>query len=405
MSGVKDMPGMFTVNRPEIQLLLSCARTTLDSCGAERIRGLLREEIDWTYLLSTADRHRVVPLLYRSLNATNPEVVPAEVMGRLRERFFANGQRNLLMTGKMFEILDALEERKIPAIPYKGPVLATAVYGNLALREFGDLDFLLDDKDVMKAKDVLTSLGYEQWDPLSRAQEAAFLRYERQYEFARDDGTLVELQWKVTPRYFPFSLGYEQVRKHTSSISLGGRTIENFSPEDLLLTLCVHGPVHSWSRLGWICDVAELVRASGEMDWERLIERADASNSKRMLLLGLFLASQLLGVELEATVLRQARADKVIEALADEVREMLLSDSSPEQEGILEGVVFRRFQFRVIERPRYKLRYCVHRAATPSLREWRALPLPAALFPFYRVLRPTLLMWKLALRLAKRPFE
>jgi len=392
---------MGTVKRPEIQLLLCCASTSPNPIRVERIRALLQQEIDWTYLLRTAGRHGVAPLLYRSLNATNAEVVPEDVMGQLRERFYANSRRNLLLTGKLLEILDALEERKIPAIPYKGPVLATFAYGNLALREFGDLDLMLKDKDVLEAKEVLTSLGYQPRDRLTRAQEAAFLRYERQYEFSRDDGTAVELQWKVTPAYFSFPLDYEYVWERTVPVSLGGRTVQTFSPEDLLLILCVHGPVHCWASLRWVCDVAELVRASGKMDWERLIERASTFNSKRMLLLGLFLANQLLGMDLETKILREARADAAVEALAEDVRERMLSESSTAQ-GILEGAVFRGFHLRVIERLRDKMRYCAHRAVTPSLREWRALPLPAVLFPFYRVLRPTLLTGKLGLRLAKR---
>jgi hypothetical protein len=389
------------INRPENQLLLCCARTTLDPGIADQIRSLLREEIDWAYLLRTSGRHGVAPLLYRSLNATNTEGVPQDVMGRLRERFHTNSRRNLFLTAKLLEILDALEERDIPALPYKGPVLATFAYGNLAHREFSDLDLLLNDKDILKAKEVLSSLGYRPRDQMTEAQEAAFLRYERQYEFASADGTMVELQWEVTPRYFSFPLDHEYARERAVSVSLGGRTVQTFSPEDLLLILCVHGPVHCWSRLGWICDVAELVQASGGLDWERLIGRASAFNSKRMLLLGLYLANQLLGMDLEMKIMREALADAAVEALTADVCERLLSEF-PTAEGILEGFVFRSFQLRVIERLRDKLRYCAHRAITPSLREWRALPLPAVLFPFYRVLRPTLLTGKLGMRLAKR---
>ena len=388
-----------TVNRPEIQLLLSCAQTSQDAARDDRIRALIRQEIDWTYLLRTAGRQGVAPLLYRSLNAT--EGVPKDVLDRLRERFHANSRRNLFLSGKLLEILDALEEREIPALPYKGPVLATAAYGSLGLREFSDLDILLDDKDVLEAKAVLTSLGYQPRDHMTGAQEAAFLRYERQYEFAHDDGTMVELQWKVTPRYFLFPLDHEHVWERSVPTSLGGRTVQTFSPEDLLLVLCVHGSVHCWARLGWVCDVAELVRKSGEIDWERLVERASAFSGRRMLLLGLFLANQLLNVDLEPDILRQARVDKAVEALSEDVRERLLSEA-PDPEGILEGSAFRGFHFRVIEGLRGKLRYCAHRVATPTLWERRLLPLPAVLFPLYRVLRPILLTGKFVSRLAKR---
>jgi hypothetical protein len=396
--GVVSASGV--VDRPENELLLCCARTNRNLLSDDRISELVCEEIDWTYLLRTASRHRIAPLLFRSLDASYREAVPEDVMSWLQERFHANSRRNLLLTRDLFGILDALEERNIPAIPYKGPVLATVAYGNLALREFGDLDLLLDVEDVLKAKEVLISLGYRPRAQMTEAQEVAFLRYERQYEFARDDGAMVELQWKVTPGYFPFPLDHRYAWERTIPVSLGGRTVRTFSPEDLLLVLCVHGPVHCWGRLGLICDIAELVRASGDLDWERLVRRASALESKRMLLLGLFLANQLLDTNLDATVLREVRADATVEELAGEVRERLFSEEADSQ-GILEGTAFRGFHLRTIEGIQEKLRYCVHRAVTPTLWEWRLLPLPAAFFPFYHVLRPILLTGKLGLRLAQ----
>ena len=399
--GRDSMSGIRTINRPEVQLLLCCAQTTQDPVREDRIGALLRREIDWTYLLVTASRHGVAPLLYRSLNAADTKGVPQDVLELLRERIYANSRRNLFLSGKLLEILDALEEREISALPYKGPVLATAAYGNLGLREFSDLDLLLDDEDVLEAREVLASLGYQPRDRMTGAQGAAFLRYERQYEFAHDDGTMVELQWRVTPRYFSFPLDHEYVLERSVPVALGGRTVQTFSPEDLLLVLCVHGSVHCWSRLGWVCDIAELVRTSGEMDWERLVERAGTFGGRRMLLLGLFLANHLLGLELEPYIVRQARSDKTVEALAKDVCERLLSEV-PDPQGILEGSAFRSFHFRVIEGSRGKLRYCAHRVATPTLWERRLVPLPAVLFPFYRVLRPILLIGKFGSRLAKR---
>ena len=56
----------------EKDLLLCCARTTMDADSAARIRVLLRDDIDWSALLQTALRHGVMPLLYRSLSTYLP---------------------------------------------------------------------------------------------------------------------------------------------------------------------------------------------------------------------------------------------------------------------------------------------------------------------------------------------
>jgi hypothetical protein len=61
--------------RPEEDLLLCCSRTELDSERAERIKVLLKKEIEWLYLIQLALRHGLVPLLYRNLKATNPDTI------------------------------------------------------------------------------------------------------------------------------------------------------------------------------------------------------------------------------------------------------------------------------------------------------------------------------------------
>jgi len=60
-------------------------------------------------------------------------------------------------------------------IPYKGPTLALAVYGNLALREFTDLDILVQTQNVRQAAELLKDRGYQGQFQLGSAQEADFL--------------------------------------------------------------------------------------------------------------------------------------------------------------------------------------------------------------------------------------
>src|SRR5215212_1930822 len=402
MASAEILSATQLVNRPEVDLLLCCASTHEDSDRAARIRTLLDEGIDWTYLLRTARIHGTASLLYWSLNnVAYPEAVPSEVMDWLRDHFHGNRRNNLFLTGALFKVLDALAAHGVSAIPYKGPTLAIVAYKNLALREFCDLDFLLSEKDVPKAKNVLTSLGYRPKDQLTGAQEVAFLRHGRQFEFAHDDGTMVELHWKVIRGYFAVPLTFERLWGRTEEISLGGRTVQTFSPEDLLLTLCAHGTVHRWERLGWICDVAQALRVSGEIDWELLLERAGVFNIKRIPLLGLSLANQLLDVDLDETILREVRADASVEALASEVRELLFLEA-PDSQRILEGSTFKGFHLQGIERIKEKLLYCLHRAVTPTLVDWRVVSLPAILFPVYYVLRPIRLAGQFGLKVVKR---
>ena len=82
----------------EVQVLLCCTRTTMDCQTAARLERLLKEPIDWQYLLKIAQRQKVMPLLYWSLNNTCPSAVPSDIMARLREHFHKNARHSLFLS-------------------------------------------------------------------------------------------------------------------------------------------------------------------------------------------------------------------------------------------------------------------------------------------------------------------
>jgi hypothetical protein len=348
--------------------------------------------MDWEYLLRMAHRHEIAPLLYWHLDATCSDGVPADVFDHLRDHFRANSSRNLFLTGELLRLLNAFEAQEIPAVPYKGPALAAFVYGNLALRKFNDLDILVHPHEVPKAKKVLACMGYQGQYRLTRTQEAAFLRSQREQSFRRDDGkSIVDLHWGIAERHF-LPLDAERLWERLNRIQLGGNVVSNLSPEDMLLMLCAHGSKHVWERLKWICDVAQLVRVrQKELGWEQVMGRARVLGSERMLLLGLFLASDLLGATLPERVSQRVRADPTVKALAERTREQLFRESDRSADLFLEGregaPAFHTLHFNVRERLQDKIRYGLRKATTLTGEDWDLLSLPRVLFPFYYVLR------------------
>ena len=382
--------------RPEDELILCCARVREDPERAAQIRVLLQGGMDWAYVLRAARGHGMAPLLFWHLNATRPEAVPTAVLDLLRSDFYANNLRNLLLTGELLRLLNVFEGRGIPAIPYKGPVLAAVAYGNLALRQFIDLDILVHKQDVSRARELLISLGYRPDHQLTRGQEAALFRTERQYVFTHEDkGSKVELHWAIMPRFLSVSLDPERLWKRLERVSLGGDSVPTLSAEDLLLILCVHGSVHLWERLGWVCDVAELVSARKGMNWAQAAEQAAAQGSERMLFLGLFLANDLLGAALPEEILQKVKANSVVRTLAGQVQERLfLEPGDPPR-------VFEQtfFYLSMRERLQDKIRYCIRLATNINAFDWALVPLPSYLFPLYYVIRPIRLIGKYVRRL------
>jgi hypothetical protein len=339
--------------RPEIQLLLCCARTSVDAERAQRLRTLLQGDLDWVFVLETAFHHSVMPLLYWNLQATCAEAVPEPVLEHLRRRFHANTARNLLLIRELLRLLSLLEEYGIPAIPYKGPVLATAVYNNFALRQCGDLDILIAESDVLRAKELLLSQGYRLQYQSSSTYEALFRHLRQTYDLLREDEQiLVELHWNIIswPMLFPPSSAFLWERPEV--VSLAHVPVRTLAPEDVLPILCIHGAKHYWERLGWICDVAELVHMEPGIDWERVLAHAGRLRAERMLYLGLSLAQSLLGAAVPTDIVRRIQLDRFAPSLAKRVRSQLFAGT----DGLLRKVEQHASYLKLEERLQDKLR-------------------------------------------------
>lgn len=305
--------------RVEHELLLCCVQTA-------RLRELAAlPEVDWEYLYLIAQRHAVVPLLYRQLEQHASDLVPREHLQKFKKNYLENSARNTLLTAELCRVIDLFATHGIETIPYKGPVLALFAYDNLALRRFVDLDVIVKKSDVLKAREILLDHGYTPTKSLSLTQQQLLLRTQHNMQFSRDNHRLIlELHWEVAPHLFASSVSADKLWANLITVDLNGTQVNAFSPEDLLFSLCVHGSRHLWERLSWICDVAELI-SRHRLDWELLLQRADKSNSDRMFLLGPWLAQNLLNASLPQEVKQRFANDKQLESLAANIVENLFN--------------------------------------------------------------------------------
>ncbi len=303
-------------SRPEIELLLCCARTSIDTAMAERIKTLLQENIDWTYLIEIASQHATKPLLYQSLSTICPEAVPQPIFDRLRNDYRANALRNMSLTKELLKLLNLFETHQIPAITYKGAALTAAMYGNLSLRQFGDLDILVQQQDFSRAKELLISQGYH-----------PELKFEWEESLINNKTKVnVDLHKRIAPQYFPLLLDFDGLWQRLEPVSLVGTTVTTLCTEDLLIILAMQIAKDSWEqeqKLSQICDIAELIRSHQELDWGRIIKKAKTLGSERMLLVSLLLAKDLLDAKLSAEIKQRLQGDLLIKLLAAKLHKWL----------------------------------------------------------------------------------
>jgi hypothetical protein len=355
-----------------------------------RTRELAASEVDWEYLFLLARRHSVVPLLYLQLERHASDLVPREKLSELKKHYLENSARNTILTAELCRLITLFAGSGIEAIPYKGPVLALFAYDNLALRRFVDLDIIVNKNDVLKARELLLAHDYAPAKSLSLSQQELLLHTQHNLQFSRDNNRLiVELHWEVAPHLFAETVDAETLWQNLVTIDLNGTQVKTLSAEDLLFSLCVHGSRHLWERLGWICDVAELI-SRRSVDWNELLKRAMAADSERMFLLGLYLAEHLLDAPLPPEVKQSCDTDERLPSLAENIVEHLFSGTTHVPATSRE--IF-KYNLGVRKTLSARARYLLH-MLRPTDSDLGARELPAKLSFAYYLVRPFRLLFR-----------
>ena len=370
----------------EFDLLLACCADSSTDEHTERIRALLSCRLDWKRLLALVDHHRVVPQVYGELSAYS-HLVPTQHLDALRSRYQNNARKTLWFTAELIRIVSHLESTGIKVLPYKGPVLAQTLYGDVTARQFGDLDILVLPTDVAKAKAALRDLGYKPGIKLAPQVEDAYIKTGYEYSFSSTNGqNLLELQWRIVPRFYSIDFNVADFFDRADEIGISGRPMRTLRPEDLLLVLCVHAAKHVWVQLSWLCDIAQLTRRQN-LDWKAIQDEARRLGIERIVNLNLLLAHKLLGSSSPHGSLSEDTQTNVV---ANEILGIVKRSTHYDTESFR----YFRLMMRLRERWQDRIRFLYRLASTPSVSEWTTIRLPQRWHPLYRAVR--------LVRLAKR---
>lgn len=381
-------------SRPEVDLLLSCARTQITPEIADRIRDTVQKDVDWIALIRLAMRHDVMPLLYRGLQQVCPDSVPKSIFEPLRTRYEAQAAQNRRLAEELVRILPRFEDSGIPVMPYKGPALAQRLYGDLSLRESSDLDILIRERDVPRAQELIRSLGYGFVSLKDTDKLARYIRTnpDCELQFKRTDGMLLELHWRFARRSACVRQDPERFLQRSEMIRLAGAQVPSLPLEVYFLILSLHASKHKWGQLKLICDLAEIL-GHADLDWRYVLREAEDLGLRRMLAVGVLLAEDPLGVMAPEELAHGLNMDRTAQALAAQVRKGLFEE--PDWTWHEPSDFPLQFQVRERLRDRVILSYWKLLAElAPTERDRRFLPMPGFLSSMYYLVRPVRWAWE-----------
>jgi Uncharacterised nucleotidyltransferase len=367
-------------------MLLCCVPEQSEARRA-RMHALLSGGINWNRFIPLMIQNGVKPLVAaRLLVSDSRALLPASIEPEFALTPMAIAMRNQHQAERLVEIMDSLQGEGIPALAMKGVVLAVAAYHDLSLRTFGDLDLLISHGDVIRAVATLELLGYKSnsW----RADAFASGFFADTSIDLNGVGVVLDLHWSLGADYFPFAPDNAAAFRNAIEIDLGGRRVRTLSPLDSVLFQAFHAAKHGWARLQQICDFAWMLAAAGEIDFDALLQQAEAVGARTILLTGVALAAALLEAEFPPPLLNLAAREPRVAGLRTTIERRLFVRRS---EGMFtEWPV----AIRCIDATGGRTRYLLSRLLWPRLSDAALLRLPRVLFPLYYLARPALLAIK-----------
>jgi len=383
---------------PEAKLLIEYIRLFFGT-GDNRTIETLAPRTDWTVLTKLARRHRVTPLVSRALAQSQCRADSVTIRD-FEQRHAVIAAQNIRLSHELVKVLSLLDENGIPAVPWKGPTLGALAYGDTSLRQFDDLDILVDHSTLLRTDRVLRAAGYRRRFPDDDRAEAFWLWARR--DFVYDvPGAECGLQIGSRVVRHPVSFGptFKQLCGGLTEVRLEGYHAQTLKPDLLLICLCAHGTKHFWPRLQWVCDIAALAQAYGP---DRII--ADeafcvAHRARRVVLLGQTLAEAVTHVPIHGWAAGDHRERRTVATLVESCWPRLLARNAlppPPLKSV-------RFLCQAHDRLSDAARYAVALPFHPGVREWTSLQLPPPLRFLYRILRPLRLAANLLLSMKRRP--
>lgn len=375
------MPATNPTLDPEWSLLLAACSVVPREQKLDGMRTLVRGDIRWNLLFDLAERHGTLPLLHQAFLDIE-ELVPAEPMRSLKQSYQTNLHKSLLLSRELIRIVERLSALAVDVMPYKGVAVAEVVYGDIALRQSGDIDLLIRPQDLPRIRDAVRELGYMPHENLSEAEEHAYL--ESGYECAFDGvagRNLLEVQWALQPRFYAVDFDMAGLFQRAMMVSVAGQPMKTPALPDLFLALSLHAAKHVWSRLIWLCDIARMMNLT-TLNWNSIESDARNLGVARILRVTMSLAHRLLGAK-NPSAQNSLSEDPAALTLTEEIQTQITSDAVYN----VESLAYFRLMMRLRERQADRLRFLQRLIFTPGPGEWKAVRLPRPLFPLYRLVR------------------
>jgi len=232
--------------------------------------------------------------------------------------------RNMQQQRLALNVCRCLEEAGILCIGLRGPFAGDALYGDVALRHFTDIDLLIPVERRDQAWEILTGQGYRFNHPF--LTRSACTRHHLEWPFRHlEKGLSLDLHWAVDHPYKPYRIDYAEIFRASTVCRHEGGTWRSPCRSHAMLLACIHaekecrllgrrpmaaqletqGAEGRWRH--WLDVALEGVRGGPGLDWNVVLAEAEAWGVKAPVVAGLTTAATLFDVPMPSMVWQAAK--------------------------------------------------------------------------------------------------
>jgi len=290
-------------NAPEIAAIIIACRIYFNTAKEDVLTDFLNSnKIDWPLFYNMICAHHIRPIVNKVFSGLK---TGTPISAKLQADCKQIAVNNLEHYRELLRLCSLFKEANITAVPYKGCLFGLQFYNDVSLREFSDLDFLIEPggDNIDAITKLMETQGYTATFHVTEKFKAFYFQHTREFKFIHctngQRDFLAEFHTSLNDPVFETSspVPNEYLFEGMETKMFSGNEIKTLSADKhFIAMLSHHGIREQWTSLKNITDLAQVIK-SGAVNWDVIRESGTKYRFNNTLDIGFSLASDLLGVE------------------------------------------------------------------------------------------------------------
>ncbi|MCX7954872.1 MAG: nucleotidyltransferase family protein [Bacteroidales bacterium] len=230
---------------------------------------------------------------------------------QIRSLYNKKKQHNLLLANEWQRIKEKLNNQNIKAYLIKGLSFSNQFFNDITYRITRDIDIFISYNDFNNVHNILNEAGYTLIFPkcLSKITQQK-QKYLKEIIYLNTSKKIsIEVHFRLMIPEFLFN-DIENIFKTSNHSSL----FNTYQPEWTMHYLIAHCAIHNWALLGYLADVALLIKKN-TIDWQKFKEYACHHNNLRMIKITLNLSNYFFNINIPDEYKCLSKIEKILIAI------------------------------------------------------------------------------------------